>query len=363
MTDSGPTRRITPVILSGGAGKRLWPLSRAGMPKQLIALAGEESLLGQTARRVGDRARFDAPIVVAGADHAEAVEQQLEAAGAAPALLIVEPFGRNTAAAIALAALTAGADDILLVMPSDHLIADPDAFQAAVELAFPFAAEDWLVTFGIAPDRPETGYGYIRRGERLGEGVYRAESFAEKPHRTLAEAWLAEGGHDWNAGIFLFRAGAFLAALDQHAPDVLAAARASIEAGRREGSRRYPEPGAFAASPALPVDVAVMERSDRVAVAPVEMGWSDVGSWESLHALGDPDENGNVVAGPVFTLDSKGCLVRSDGPEIVAIGVSDLIVVATEEGVLVVPRGESQRVKDALDAMEAKRQKARDSDS
>lgn len=363
MSDSRSDGRIVPVILSGGAGKRLWPLSRAGRPKQLMALDGGDSLLEQTARRVEDRARFDSAIVVAGADHADAVEAQLAGIGAEPGLLIVEPFGRNTAAAIALAALAAGKDDLLLVMPSDHLIADGDALRAAIARALPFAAEDWLVTFGIAPDRPETGYGYIRRGPLLGEDVFKAESFAEKPHRDLAEAWLAEGGRDWNAGIFLFRAGAFIAALGEYEPDILDAARSSIEAGRRVGIRLFPDPDAFARAPALPVDVAVMERSNRVAVAPVEMGWSDVGSWDSIYALGDPDSAGNVLGGEVLALDSQDCLIRSDGPAVVAIGVRDLIVIATDDGVLVVPRGESQRVKEALDALEARRQKARDPES
>jgi mannose-1-phosphate guanylyltransferase/mannose-1-phosphate guanylyltransferase/mannose-6-phosphate isomerase len=363
MSDSRSDGRIVPVILSGGAGKRLWPLSRAGRPKQLMAPAGGESLLQQTARRVFDRTRFEAPIVVAGADHADAVEAQLAAIGASPGLLIVEPFGRNTAAAIALAALAGGEEDVLLVMPSDHLIADTHAFRAAIDRALPFAAQDWLVTFGIAPDRPETGYGYIRRGALLGEGVFRAEAFAEKPQRSLAEAWLAEGGHDWNAGIFLFRAGAFVAALGEHGADILAAARSSIQAGHRDGARLFPDPDSFARAPALPVDVAVMERSDRVAVAPADMGWSDVGSWDSLYALGAPDSDGNVLAGDVLTLDSRGCLVRSDGRRIVTIGVQDLIVIATDDGVLVVPRGESQRVKEALDALEARRQKARDPES
>jgi mannose-1-phosphate guanylyltransferase/mannose-1-phosphate guanylyltransferase/mannose-6-phosphate isomerase len=363
MTDSGSPRRIVPVILSGGAGKRLWPLSRAGRPKQLMALDGGESLLEQTARRVGDSGRFEAMIVVAGADHADAVEARLAAIGARPGLMIVEPFGRNTAAAIALAAIAAGEDDLLLVMPSDHLIADPELFRTAVDRALPFAADDWLVTFGIAPDRPETGYGYIRRGALLGEGVFRAEAFAEKPHRSLAEAWLAEGGHDWNAGIFLFRAGAFIAALGEHEAGILAAARSSIAAGRRDGKRLFPDAAAFSSAPALPVDIAVMERSDRVAVAPVDMGWSDVGSWDSLYALGAADSDGNVLAGDVLALDSRGCLVRTDGPQIVTVGVRDLIVIATEEGVLVVPRGESQRVKEALDALESRRQKARDSES
>jgi mannose-1-phosphate guanylyltransferase/mannose-1-phosphate guanylyltransferase/mannose-6-phosphate isomerase len=363
MNDSGSDRRILPVILSGGAGKRLWPLSRAGRPKQLMAPAGGESLLQQTVRRVGDLSRFQVPIVVAGTDHADAVEAQLAEVGASPSLMIVEPFGRNTAAAIALAALACDQSDVLLVMPSDHLIADSDAFRAAIDRALPFAADDWLVTFGIAPNRPETGYGYIRRGALLGEGVFRAEAFAEKPKRNLAEAWLAEGGHDWNAGIFLFRADAFVAALAEHEPEILGAARSSIDRGRRDGTRLLPDPESFANSPSMPVDIAVMERSDRVAVAPVDMGWSDVGSWDSLYALGIPDPDGNVLGGDVLALDSQGCLVRSDGPAIVTIGVQDLIVIATGDSVLVVPRGESQRVKDALDALESRRQKARDLES
>lgn len=351
------------MILSGGAGKRLWPLSRAGRPKQLMAPAGGESLLQQTARRVADTSRFQPMIVVAGADHADAVEGQLAEIGASPSLTIVEPFGRNTAAAIALAALAGDEDEILLVMPSDHLIADSQAFEAAIDRALPFAADNWLVTFGIAPDRPETGYGYIRRGPLLGEGVFRADAFAEKPLLNIAEGWLAQGGHDWNAGIFLFKAGAFIAALDTHEPEILASARSSIDRGRRDGNRLLPDSDAFARAPALPVDIAVMERSDRVAVAPVDMGWSDVGSWDSLYALGAPDSDGNVLAGEVLALDSQGCLVRSDGPAIVTVGVRDLIVIAAGNSVLVIPRGESQRVKEALDALEVKRQKARDPES
>lgn len=361
MAEQAPIRRVRPVILSGGAGRRLWPLSRPGRPKQLLALTGEGTLLQQTARRVADRGLFEAPIVVAGAADAEAIEAQLAAAGTAPASLILEPCGRNTAPAIALAALSSGADELLLVLPSDHRIGDENAFLSAVRAALPCAAADWLVTFGIAPDRPETGYGYIRRGAALADGLFRVAAFVEKPKPALAEAWLAEGGHDWNAGIFLLRAGALLEALETHAPDVLAAARAALEAGRRDGHRLYPQAEAFARAPALPIDVAVMEKSDRVAVVPVEMGWSDVGSWDAVHALGEADAEGNVLAGDVLALDSSNCLIRSDGPAIVAAGIEDLIVIAAGDAVLVVPRGQSQRVKEALDALEARRQKARSS--
>src|SRR5205085_11238532 len=186
------SRRITPIILSGGSGTRLWPLSRLGRPKQLIAISGEETMLQETARRASDPALFEAPLVVASADHAEAIEAQL--AGTPPARLILEPAPRNTAAAIALAALNAAEDSVLLVMPSDHVVARPDAFRAAVEAALPFAADGWIVTFGVTPDRPETGYGYIRQAEALGAGLFRAARFTEKPDRGTAQAWLDEGG-------------------------------------------------------------------------------------------------------------------------------------------------------------------------
>jgi mannose-1-phosphate guanylyltransferase/mannose-1-phosphate guanylyltransferase/mannose-6-phosphate isomerase len=350
-------QKVRPVILSGGAGTRLWPLSVPERPKQFAALVGDESLFVRTARRVGDTDRFEAPVLVAGLGHEQVIRAQLGVAGIEAAMLILEPCPRNTAPAIALAALAGDPDDMLLVLPSDHLIEDEAAFLAAIDAALPLAAEDWLVTFGIAPDKPETGYGYIRRGEPLGRGVFRADAFVEKPDRDTAARYLAEGGYDWNAGIFLFRAAAFLRALEEFAPEILAAARAAIEAGRREGDRLLPDAAAFARASALAVDVAVMERSSRVAIAPAAMGWSDLGSWDALYALAGHDERGNAVAGNALALDSENVLVRSDGPAVVAIGVKDLIVVATGDAVLVVPRGESQRVKEALDALARRGQK------
>jgi mannose-1-phosphate guanylyltransferase/mannose-1-phosphate guanylyltransferase/mannose-6-phosphate isomerase len=323
---------IRPVILSGGAGTRLWPLSRADRPKQFLALAGEESLLRATARRA---AAWGAPIVVAGREQALAVRAEVP-----DARLVLEPCARGTAAAVALAARAAGEGELLLVMPSDHHIEDEAAFRDAVATAAPLARQGWLVTFGIAPDRPETGYGYIRRGEALATGAYRAARFAEKPDRATAEAWLDEGGWDWNAGIFLFGREAILDALRSHAPELLAAVE-----------------GDFAEAPAESIDKAVMEKAAKVAVVPAAMGWSDIGSWEALHALGPLDPNGNLLAGDVVAPDSRGCLVRSDGPVVVALGVEDLVIVATERAVLVVPRGESQRVREAIAALEARRQR------
>ncbi|MGZ8285097.1 MAG: mannose-1-phosphate guanylyltransferase [Allosphingosinicella sp.] len=321
---------IRPVILSGGAGTRLWPLSRAGRPKQFLALAGEESLLKATARRA---AAWGAPIVVAAREQALAVRAEVP-----DARLVLEPCARGTAAAVALAALAAGDGELLLVMPSDHHIDDETAFRTAVATAAPLARDGWLVTFGIAPDRAETGYGYIRRGERLADGAWRAARFAEKPDRATAEGWIAEGGWDWNAGIFLFARETLLAALRQHAPEVLAAVEDD-----------------FAAAPSASIDKALMEKADKVAVVPAAMGWSDIGSWEALHALGPLDGDGNLLSGDVVAPDSRNCLVRTDGPVVVALGVEDLVIVATERAVLVVPRGETQRVREAIEALEARR--------
>jgi len=298
-------------------------------------------------------------VIVAGEEDAEAAQAQLEG-GRAPSLVILEPCPRGTAAAIALAALTADADDLLLLLPSDHSIGDEAAFLAAVEAAAPLAAQGWLVTFGIRPDRAETGYGYIKRGPRLKEGLYETAAFVEKPPREAAEAFLADGGYDWNAGIFLFRAGAMIEALATHAPEMLAAVRETLADAERDGARLRPNGKAFAKMKSASLDRAVMEKAKRVAVAPVDMGWSDVGSWDAVHALGPHDANGNMLAGDVVAPDSRNCLVRSDGPVVVALGVEDLIVVATERAVLVVRRGESQRVGEALDALEARRQKPGD---
>ncbi|HEY0011400.1 MAG TPA: sugar phosphate nucleotidyltransferase [Allosphingosinicella sp.] len=337
-------RRITPVILSGGSGTRLWPLSRADRLKQFLTLSGEHSLIQETALRVADADAFAPPMVVAGAAQGPEIERQLAGAGISGGRLVVEPAARNTAPAIALAALAAAPDDLLLILPSDHFIADAAGFRGHVAAARAAAEEGWLVTFGMTPDRPETGYGYIRPGAAIGGGLSRVAAFVEKPDRATAQGWLAAGSHLWNSGIFLFRASAFLDALAHHAPAVHAAAWGSAEA--------------FADAPKLSIDVAVMEKHDRVAVRPAAFGWSDVGSWESLHAILPHDGAGNALAGDVVALDVSNCLIRSDGPVIAAIGVSDLVIVATERAVLIVPRDQSQRAQEAIAALTARERPA-----
>jgi mannose-1-phosphate guanylyltransferase len=335
---------IVPVILSGGSGTRLWPMSRPERPKQFLALTAAETMLQLTAARAHGDA-FAAPIVVANAAHADQVETQLAEIAASPQAIILEPAGRNTAPAIALAALEADGKAPLLVMPSDHVILDRDAFHAAIHAALPLVEDGWLVTFGITPDAAETGYGYIKVGEEVAQGVHRVARFVEKPGRDAAEAMIASGDHAWNGGIFLFCADAYLQALEQFRPDILTAAKASLDGAQRDGVRVLPDRQAFEASPSDSIDYAVMEKAERVAVVPVAMGWSDVGSWDALHAIADTDDRGNAVDGDAIVLDSRNCLIRSDGARIAIVGVEDLIVVASGKDILILPRGRSQDVK------------------
>jgi mannose-1-phosphate guanylyltransferase len=349
------SRPIVPVILSGGSGTRLWPMSTPERPKQMLPLTAEQTMLQLTASRATGE-RFAAPIVVANARHADMIDTQLSAIEAAAQTIILEPDGRNTAPAIALAAIAAGGGaEALLIMPSDHVIADVAAFHAAIHAAMPIVEQGWLVTFGIAPQAPEVGYGYIKVGEEIAAGVNQVARFVEKPPLAKAQEMLADGDHAWNGGIFLFRADVYLGALAVHAPEMLAACQDAMVGARQDGRRVFPDAEAFARSPADSIDYAVMEKAERVAVVPVDMGWSDVGSWDALHAISEQDDDGNAHAshgdGKVIALETVNCLVRSDGVRIAMVGVEDLIVVASGNDVLILPRGRSQEVKKLIEAM------------
>jgi mannose-1-phosphate guanylyltransferase len=335
---------IIPVILSGGGGTRLWPLSTPEKPKQFLALTSDRTMFQLTIDRVQDRDAFAPPIIVANAAHADTVDAQLAGGAAA---IILEPCARNTAPAIALAALAASdPTSALLVMPSDHVITDPAAFHKATQAALPLVEQGWMVTYGIAPTGPETGYGYIQMGEPLENGVQQVSRFIEKPDILRAEAMLAEGNHSWNGGIFLFRADTYLGALAVHAPDMLAAAQKAMAAAKHEGNRIAPDADAFAACPSESIDYAIMEKAERVAVIPVSMGWSDVGSWDALHELGTKDSSGNAVVGDVRLSSANGNLIQADGIRVSIHGIDDLIVVANGREVMIIPRGQSQKVKE-----------------
>lgn len=350
---------IVPVILSGGSGTRLWPVSTDTAPKQFQPLTGNGSMFRQTIDRVVDRTRFAAPLIVCGAAHVAYVEADLAAAGITDARIIVEPAARNTAPAIALAALTMLATDpaaMILVMPADHVMTNVPAFLDAIEAARPAVEAGALATFGIAPAYPETGYGYIAAGEPLADapGVHAVRRFVEKPPRDKAETMLAEGGHYWNAGIFLMRAARFLAELERQQPAMASACAASAAGAQHGGGKIHPGREAFLDSPSNSIDYAVMEGAERVVVVPVDPGWSDVGGWAALHDLGDKDAAGNVRIGDVIAIEAAGNYLRAeDGRRIAVVGVSDLVVVTHGDDVLIIPRDRAQEVKAIVEYLAA----------
>lgn len=342
---------ITPVILSGGSGTRLWPLSTEEQPKQFLNLTGPLSLFQQTLERCKDKDVFTAPIIVSGASHADLVIGQLDEINVSSSTLILEPCARNTAPAIALGALACkNPQDIMLVMPSDHVILDVPKFQKAVQQSLSLAKARWLVTFGIAPTGPETGYGYIEQGDAIfgSENSFAAKKFVEKPIKENAEKMLNQGGFHWNAGIFLFRADTYLDALGRHAPEILESATAAMNDKSSEDSVIHPDALEFEMSPSDSIDYAVMENSDKVAVSPVDPRWSDVGSWDSLFEINASGADPNVTLGKVNAIDSENIFVHASGIEVSTFGLEDLIIVANEKQVMILPRGQSQNVKRIL---------------
>lgn len=334
-------QQIHPVILCGGSGTRLWPRSRSHRPKPFLPLLGERTLFQQSLDRASDPTRFAAPTIVAGSAHCELIEEQTDQRPGTR--LVVEPAAKSTAPAIALAAHALPAEAIMLVCPSDHHIADRAAFLAGVEQAAALAAQDYMVAFGIEPTAPETGYGYIRKGEPLATG-HRIAQFVEKPDRATAERFLSDGDYVWNGGIFAFRAGAFLAELEAHRPEMAALVARAWEGARQEGWLIHPGAEPFGEIVAESVDYAVMENTECAAVVSADMGWSDIGNWDALMAARMNGDDGNHVLGPVDLADCRNVMVESDGPRVSVVGLEDVIVVVDGGEVLVTSRAGAQKV-------------------
>jgi mannose-1-phosphate guanylyltransferase/mannose-6-phosphate isomerase len=342
---------LIPVILSGGSGTRLWPMSRPQEPKQLLAMLDERTMLQATLDRLGGIEGVADPIVVCAASHRDLVTSQVPPG----TRLVLEPVGRNTAPAVAAAAITAEASGggILLVLPADHVIRDKGALRGAVALAVPAARAGHLVTFGIVPHYPETGYGYIHAGPEISTGVRAVEAFVEKPPLDVAEAYVRGGDHLWNSGMFVFRSDRYLDELTARRPDMVASTRKALETGSGDPDVRALDLEAFAACPSDSIDFAVMEHTTDAVVVPLEAGWDDVGSWSALWAISPHDADGNSVFGDVIAVDSRNSYVRSEARLVAAIGIDGLIVVETPDAVLVVPKSEAQRVKDVVAALKA----------
>ena len=352
---------LYPVVLSGGSGTRLWPLSRQDRPKQFLTLIGERSLFQETVLRASRVDGARPPIVVCSEAHRFMVGEQLQDIEIPAGAILLEPIARNTAPAIALAALRALDGDVdatLLVLPADHLIENEAAFRAAVAQARVLADARWLVTFGITPDHAETGYGYIRRGDALGaagiDAGFRVARFVEKPDRVTAEGYVASGEYAWNSGMFLLRADAYLDALGSFAPAILAAVRAAHASASGDLDFIRIDADAFGASPSDSIDYAVMERTDRAAVVPVSCGWSDIGSWSSLWSVAERDAHGNRFEGDVIAVDTHDSLIRAaDGRLIATLGVDDLVVVDTPDATLIARRDRVQDVKRVVEALQS----------
>ena len=351
--------KIRPVILAGGTGTRLWPMSRLLSPKQFMPLAGPKTMLADTASRVDDATRFLPPIVLCNEEYRFIVAEQMRALGVTPEAIVLEPVARNTAPAVAVAALLAAKSDPetpLLLLPADHVIAASAKFQAAIAAALPAAIAGKLMTFGIPPARAETGYGYIHRGPALKghDGCYAVDRFVEKPDAATAETYLKDGGYDWNSGMFLFRADRYLAELTRLQPAIAAACEAAIAKGANDLDFLRLDKSAFAQAPSISIDYAVMEHTKEAGVVPADIGWNDVGAWDALWQIGQKDSDGNVALGDVVAIDSTNSYLRSEGGKLLAtVGVDNLVVVVTDDAVLVTEMDKAQDVKKIVEYLNA----------
>ncbi|MHA6494144.1 mannose-1-phosphate guanylyltransferase/mannose-6-phosphate isomerase [Pseudomonas borbori] len=348
---------MIPVILSGGSGSRLWPLSRKQYPKQFLALTGKDTLFQQTIKRL----QFDgmqAPVLVCNKEHRFIVQEQLKTQQLTTQALLLEPFGRNTAPAVAIAAMKLvgeGRDDLLLILPADHVIDDQQAFQNALKVATTAAEKGEMVLFGIPASRPETGYGYIKSvaDDELPEGVVRVERFVEKPDEARAREFVASGEYFWNSGMFLFRASRFLEELKVHDADIYDTCLLALERSKIEGDQITIDAATFACCPDNSIDYTVMEKTTRACVVPLNAGWNDVGSWSSIWDVHNKDENGNVIKGDVVVHDSHNCLVHGNGKLVSIIGLEDIVVVETKDAMMIAHKDRVQDVKKVVNQLDA----------
>lgn len=351
---------MVPVILSGGSGTRLWPLSRGHYPKQFLPLVSDNTMIQETLLRLRGLPNCQNPLAVCNEEHRFMMAEQLRACDIKPAAIILEPVGRNTAPAVALAAMAAASEeDILLVLPADHVISDIKSFQQAVTQAEILAQQDFLVTFGIVPNIPETGYGYIKRSAEMQQGAYPVAAFVEKPDMATATAYIESGDYFWNSGMFAFKAGVYLAELAKFNPEMLAACQHAFVAAQVDVDFTRLDADLFNACPSDSIDYAVMERTDRAMVVPLDAGWNDVGSWSALWDVLGKDDDGNAIRGDVLTVDTSNSYIHSQNKLVTAIGVHDLVIVETDDAIMVAPKSRVQDVKLLVDKLKtAKRPEA-----
>jgi len=348
---------LIPVILSGGVGSRLWPLSREYYPKQLLALVGQNTLLQDTIKRVEHLPNCMAPLIICNEAHRYLVAEQLRQLKVTPTAIILEPHGRNTAPAVAVAALNAiyrHPEALLLVLPADHIILKPATFQQTVITGIPLAEAGYLVTFGIVPTHPETGYGYIKAAPSENQtGTFTVEQFVEKPDLATAQQYLTTGKYYWNSGMFLFKAQKYLEELQQFSPDILGACRQAIDNALEDKEFLHLDEASFKASPSNSIDYAVMEYTESAVVIPLEAGWSDVGAWSSLWEISEQDEHGNVILGDVLTENVHNCYLRAEHRLLAVIGLDNQVVVETPDAVLVADKNQVQAVKNIVATLKA----------
>ncbi|MDD5113442.1 MAG: mannose-1-phosphate guanylyltransferase/mannose-6-phosphate isomerase, partial [Methylobacter sp.] len=340
---------MIPVILSGGSGTRLWPLSRGQYPKQFLPLVSDNTMLQETLLRLSGLEQLQPPIAVCNEDHRFMLAEQLWEIHAKPAAIILEPIGKNTAPAVALAALSAQSpDDVLLILPADHVINNVEAFHTAVNQARELAEQGYLVTFGIVPTEPETGYGYIKRASSPQGAAFNVEAFVEKPNLETAKHYLQTGNYFWNSGMFAFKAGVYLQELEKFNPAMLETCRRALTTAKIDLDFVRLNKEIFSTCPSDSIDYAVMEKTDKAVVIPLDADWNDVGSWSALWDVTDKDDSGNAINGDVLTVDTKNSYIHAGSRLVAAIGVRDLVIIETADAVMVAPKDRVQEVKDIV---------------